>query len=124
MIPCINRTVIIIWHTEAYSKWTESLDGECPGSDEGNVYLMENVENDTREEARLFLRKYWREIAEEEFTAWWTDDNGWLKLLNIKDFEKFFRWEVRDMVHNFSNEAIQYEDEELPGGTGVDPTLN
>lgn len=124
MIPLINRAAIIIWHKEAYFQWTESLDGDRPNSNEGNLYLIEDLQTGSPEEAGQLIRKYWREIAEEEFEAWCTDDEAWPRLKSIKDFGEYFRWEVRDMIHDLCDEPIEHDDEDLPGETGVNPTLN
>ena len=125
MIPSINRSALMIYHTEAYLDWAQSTDGQRPLSAEGNVYLIAELETGDREEVRRQLATCWRRIAEEEFDAWWTDETAWPELRTIRDFEKYFRWEYREMVCDVLDTPVEHDDEEGEDeGLDFDPALN
>ncbi len=123
MLSMINRCAILIRYKEPFLKWAEALNGARPEDPNGNVYLAEETENGTREEVRLLLRKYWREIADEEFYGWWTEEKDWPELKTVRDFEKYFHWEYRELVGDLSDTTILHDDE-LAAPEHPDHSLN
>ncbi|MBC2593525.1 hypothetical protein H5P28_04545 [Ruficoccus amylovorans] len=122
MFPSINRSVVIITPKKAYIEWANScatLEDEPEwGPDDltGNAYLMEENATGSDDEFRYYVEKHWRDIADEEFMAWCTVEDTWPELRNVADFERYFKWECRELVFDLADDDLVLEDdeEELP----------
>ena len=109
----INRCVIQIRPTKKYFEWGQSHEKENFEPEEGswgNAYLIKELDSGTREEVRKELKKYWKLIAEEEFSSWWNDDSYWPELKNIKDFEAYFDWNFTELIFDLVNSGIIREE--------------
>jgi hypothetical protein len=112
MLPSLNLCAVIIHFKDAYLKWAEDLDGDRPDNNDGNIYLIDESETGSREEVRGLLLVYWRDIADEEFDSWCTDPELWPKLKDIGDFEKFFKWDFREVVCDLLDEPLVSDGED------------
>lgn len=112
----INRSIITITHLKPYLDWGKSLDtGEnIPVPKDGNAYLMEEIATGTAEEVEFYLKKHWREIADEEFESWSRLPSEWPKLNSLADFKKYFTFEHRELVFDLCDHLLRrdYEDDE------------
>jgi hypothetical protein len=118
-VSSINRSAFIITIKETYKEWARSLDDDEPDEieSEGNIYLVPEIDLVAEKQVRDHLKRFWKSIAEEEFFSWCTDPEQWPELKTIRDFEKFFAWEFREILYDLVEEPILSEDDEYPVDT-------
>ena len=112
----INRACFIVSRKNAYVEWAVGLedDSNLKPDRPGDVYLVPDLEFVGDERIRAHLKRYYREIAEEEFEGWCTDSNLWPEIKSLSDFEKYFEWEFRELLHDLCNGPIRHGDEDDP----------
>ena len=125
MNSSINRSVVTITHLKAYLDWAKSLDTseDIPVPEDGNAYLMEEIETGTLEEVEHYLRGYWRRIADEEFESWSRVPEEWPKLKSFNDFKRYFGFECRELLFDLCDSPLGYDfedddDEDYFDGSG------
>ena len=117
MKPCINRALITLKPKKKYLDWARSVgDGkevdEVKMEDFCNAYLIGEIDSSEKGEIRKNLGKYWREIAAEEFEAWWMLEDDWPELRSIKDFEEYFDWTFTELVMDLLDDVLEKDDED------------
>jgi hypothetical protein len=93
-----NRSAITINYKKPFVDWSNALTPELPMSEmmlgESTTYLIkEDFEN-----ADQCIKKYYKEIFELELDGQWTDENDWPQKLTFKLFNKWFSYEISDLV--------------------------
>ncbi len=104
----LNRTGIILSRRRPYIDWANSFDDGGPRFDPAehspNVYLV----NEVRDPGNVpqALRRWWREIFEEELSAWMRDPNDWPEHLTQSLFLQWFEVEIVEIVSDLGTEPI------------------
>jgi hypothetical protein len=102
----MNRSAITITPKQPFIDWTNALTPEFPMEinvlGESHTYLT-NLDFDNAEK---HIKKYCKEIFEEELFGIWTDQNDWPKKLDYKTFCDWFHFEISDWVQDLSNKPL------------------
>ncbi|WP_269527171.1 hypothetical protein [Coraliomargarita parva] len=98
--------------------WVRSVDdeGKLNPSDQeikaaSTVYLVDEVMTGTKEEIVDIMERSYLEIAIQEFAAWWTVEEDWPLISDLKEFEGYFKWKLIEMIMDTTDQA--YETEEV-----------
>ncbi|MBS3820106.1 hypothetical protein KGY73_11480 [bacterium] len=105
----INRSLLIVRAKEPFLRWLNSLPdpGKCTlerVNYDQSAYLLPEYEDD-RDTEKL-LRKYFKQIFEEQLNGWWTDPEAWPSKRGLKTFKQWFDVEFHSMVFDLVNERI------------------
>ena len=113
----LNRAAVQITPTKKCMEWIRKVDdeGKMQPSDREikeatTIYLVDEIATGTREEHIFVMEKYFLEIAIQEFAAWWTDDNDWPVIRNLKEFEAYFKWKLIEMVMDTTEQPLKVEE--------------
>ena len=95
----LNRAAITINYKQPFVDWTNALSPDYPERvanilGESTTYLIKN----DFEDADKFIKKYYKQIFEEQLEGQWTDENEWPEKLTFKLFNEWFSYEISDMV--------------------------
>ncbi len=115
-MPFLNRDAYLVKPKKKYADWIRYVDETSKDeSDEsllkesGTIYLLEELDSGSSDEAEAELSKYWRKIAASEFDTWWTNEDDWPRLKSIADFDEYFDSTYVEMVHDLCGTAITRE---------------
>ena len=61
------------------------------------------------EDAEKHLKKYFKQIFEEELEAMWTDEEEWPQKRDFKTFCEWFEYEISDWVVDLSKKPLRSE---------------
>jgi len=104
----LNRMGIIVRRRQPYVDWANSFDDGVPQFDSAehspNVYLINEV-RDPRN-VRQALQRWWREIFEEELSAWIRDPDDWPEHLTLSLFLQWFEVEIVEIVSDLGTDPI------------------
>jgi hypothetical protein len=101
-IPMINRSILIVKPRQPYLDWTRRLDDSFPliSLDEmrtdRTAYLVPEILDKAAEQRTL--RKFHKEIFDNELAAWTTDKSEWPKRRGFKTFLEWFDVEFHSAV--------------------------
>lgn len=102
----MNRSAITITPKQPFIDWANALTLEFPMEinvlGESHTYLT----NPDFDNADKHIKKYYKEIFEEELFGIWTDQNDWPEKLDYKTFCNWFHFEISDWVQDLSNKPL------------------
>ena len=102
----MNRSAITISPKQPFIDWANALTPEFPMEinvlGESHTYLT----NPDFDNADKHIKKYYKEIFEEELLGIWTDQNDWSEKLDYKTFCNWFHFEISDWVQDLSNKPL------------------
>ncbi len=102
----MNRSAITISPKHPFIDWANALTPEFPMEinvlGESHTYLT----NPDFDNADKHIKKYYKEIFEEELLGIWTDQNDWPEKLDYKTFCNWFHFEISDWVQDLSNKSL------------------
>lgn len=105
----INRSVLIVRSKELFLHWLNSLPD--PGNytledinEDQSALLLPEYEDDRGKEN--ILKKYFKEIFEEQLNGWWTDPDAWPSKRDLKTFKKWFEVEFHSLVFDLVDRPI------------------
>lgn len=102
-----NRSAITVTFKKPFIDWHNSLMPDMPLDEntlrESVTYLVPELYDD----ADKHLRKYFKEIFENELFQMWTDENDWPQKITYKLFHEWFSVEVSGFVYNLPKLRIE-----------------
>ena len=108
----IDRSILIIRAKKPFLDWLHSLPDPQPVRytlDEVNrdrsAYLMPEYEDDSQME--YLLRKYFKQIFEEQLNGWWLDPEVWPSKRDLKTFKEWFDVEFHSVVFDLVDRPIR-----------------
>jgi hypothetical protein len=108
----IDRSILIIRAREPFLDWLHSLPDPDPVGytlDEVNrdrsAFLLPEYENDNHMD--YLLRKYFKQIFEEQLNGWWQDPDAWPSKRDLQTFKKWFDVEFHSVVFDLVDKPIQ-----------------
>lgn len=115
-LPFLNRDAYLVKPTKKFTGWLRYVDEKAEDKDAdkllaspGTIYLLDELDTGDSAEAAVVMQKYWREIAESEFEAWWTNEADWPRLSTIADFDEYFDWVYVEMINDLSSNILLQE---------------
>jgi hypothetical protein len=110
----INRSALVIRPKQPFLDWLHGLPEETNRDitldelrRENTVYLLDEV--DTVEQAIELITPLAADMFSEELAGWWTLEDDWPAVLNIKKLMEWFDLELNTMVSDVGTEALQVE---------------
>jgi len=112
----INRSGISIKPKAPFHEWLLAGSEEpVPSLEElrceSNVYLFDEV--DSEEEFVLAIEKHWREVFENELSAWDEFEDFWPKPLSLALFKAWFDVDLQLMSFDLSDQPLMRANLEL-----------
>ncbi|HWO57529.1 MAG TPA: hypothetical protein VNN55_08180 [bacterium] len=113
-MPTLNRTAIVLRPKQPFVDWiNETEPDDRPVTleevaEDNVVYLIPENRDDDVDRA---VRKYWREIFEEELFGWCTDESLWPTRLTFAMFREWFDIEAHSVVRDVGGDDLVIEDE-------------
>jgi hypothetical protein len=102
----LNRSAITITPKQPFVDWANALTPELPMQldvlGESHTYLT----NPDFDNAEKHLKKYFKQVFEEELEAIWTDENDWPQKRDFQTFCLWFDFEISDWVQDLSNKSL------------------
>ena len=115
-MPFLNRDAFLVKPRKKFTDWLRYVDEEMKEDDAddllaspGTIYLHDELKTGDRTEAEAVMQNSWRNIAESEFEAWWTNEPDWPRLTTIADFDEYFTWVYVDMINDLSPKSLLRE---------------
>jgi len=106
-----DRLALLIRRRQPYIDWANSLDDGGPTYDlktnRPTTYLIDEMADTS--DLKKVLRRYWRDIFEEELNSWMRDPDAWPQRRTYSVFLKWFEVELCDMVVDLGRWPIQYD---------------
>ena len=102
----LNRSAITITAKQPFIDWANALAPDLPlilGVLGGSKTYLTNPDFD---DAEKHLKKYYKEIFENELEGIWLDENDWPKKRDYKTFCEWFQVEISDCVVDLSKKSI------------------
>lgn len=112
MVTMLNRNAFIIRPTRKFFEWIRSLDGFDEEEEmelEPTIFLIDELASGSGGQSKA-LGKYWREIAETEFEAWWESQDDWPLLHSVEEFLEYFECRYSEMIHDLSTRELIREE--------------
>lgn len=108
----IDRGLLTVRAKEPFIDWLHSLPDPDPVKytlDEVNcdqsAYLLPEYEDDNKKES--LLKKYFKQIFEEQLNGWWLDPAAWPSKRDLKTFKKWFDMEFHSVVFDLVDKPIR-----------------
>jgi len=108
----IDRGLLTVRAKEPFIDWLHSLPDPDPVKytlDEVNcdqsAYLLPEYEDDNKKES--LLKKYFKQIFEEQLNGWWLDPAAWPSKRDLKTFKKWFDIEFHSVVFDLVDKPIR-----------------
>ncbi|MFK7061478.1 hypothetical protein [Flavobacterium oreochromis] len=103
----LDRSAIIIKPKQPYFDWVKSLDQETSAMEismleKPRTYLTDSVLKDEEKH----LKKYFKQVFEEELESVLTNQEDWPQKRDIKTFYEWFDVEVSDWVQDLSKKSL------------------
>ena len=102
----LNRSAITTTAKQPFIDWANALAPDFPLSlgvlGESKTYLT----NPDFDDAEKHLKKYYKEIFENEVVGIWLDENDWPQKRDYKTFCEWFQVEISDCVVDLSKKSI------------------
>ena len=105
----INRGAITIVPKDPFYDWVDSTDPQHPFPREMKSFNTYLIEDDFVEEEKM-IKKYFKQIFENELLGMWTDPNDWPKVRSFKVFKEWFDYYVSGLVMDLRRRGITYDD--------------
>jgi hypothetical protein len=103
----INRAAITVTFLKPFIDWNNKLMPELPMSEnrfgESSTYLIPEQFDD----AEKVIKKYYKQIFENELFQMWTEENDWPENISVKLFNEWFSVEVSEYVYDLSRSALK-----------------
>lgn len=110
----VNRNALIVFPDKPFIDWVNYIFPDDPvlnidplEHDEGNVYLLPIKESVNQ--SMNYLRRYFREIFENELRDWCTDETQWPQNITWKLFTEWFHYSIQSVVMDIDNEPLERE---------------
>ena len=100
----INRIAAVVRPKEPYFEWIKSLDGSCPRSEFGTVYLLRESDN-----LEASLKSSFGAIFAEQLASWDQRESSWPRKRSYGVFQKWFDVELIDMVFDACEGEIVHD---------------
>lgn len=104
-----NRSAITVTAKKPFIDWNNSLTPEMPMNNnllgESHTYLT----NPDFDNADKHIKKYFKQIFEEELYSMWTDEDAWPQKRDFKTFCDWFSFEISDWVQDLSKKPLYSE---------------
>ena len=105
----INRSLLVVRAKEPFLDWVNSLPDPADVTledlnNDRSAFLLPEYEEDRRKD--YLLRKYFKEIFEEELNSWWMDQDDWPSQRDLKTFKKWFEVEFHSIVFDLVDKPI------------------
>ncbi|OWP78445.1 hypothetical protein [Flavobacterium oreochromis] len=103
----LDRSAIIIKPKQPYFDWVKSLDQETSAMEismleKPRTYLTDSVLKDEEKH----LKKYFKQVFEEELESVLTNQEDWPQKRDIKTFYEWFDVEISDWVQDLSKKSL------------------
>ncbi len=102
----LNRSAITVKAKQPFIDWANALTPELPMEinilGESKTYLT----NPDFDNAEKHIKKYFKQIFEEELEGVWLDENDWPSKRDFKTFCEWFDFEISDMVIDLSKKNL------------------
>lgn len=102
----LNRSAITVRAKQPFIDWANALTPEFPMEiailGESHTYLT----NPDFEDAQKHIKKYFKQIFEEELEGIWLDENDWPQKRDFKTFCEWFHFEISDWVQDLSTKPL------------------
>ncbi len=102
----LNRSAITVTAKQPFVDWANGLTPELPMElnvlGESHTYLT----NPDFDDAQKHIKKYFKQIFEEELESIWTDENDWPKKIDFNTFCEWFHFEISDWVQDLSTKPV------------------
>ena len=112
-----NRSAVIVTPKKKFADWVIKVDDSgllTPTEKEirknQSVYLIDSSYSSEEKEIRSIMKFSYPEIAIQEFAGWWTVEDDWPILKNLKEFEAYFEWQYHDMVVDVAVEDLTLDE--------------
>lgn len=115
--PTINRGIIHITPKQPFFDWINELDPESPLQadtflertgyayrDDSYFMNQESLDN--------LMKKYHKEIFENELAGMWIDTRDWPKDRSWEVFGEWFEWRIASLVYDLETSILEKEDDE------------
>ena len=107
----VDRMALLVRPKQPYIEWANSFDGGGPQYEStqhsAKIYLIDEVTDPS--DVKKVVRRYWRDIFEEELNAWMRTPEVWPNRRTLGVFLQWFDVKVCDMVTDLGSLPIQYE---------------
>ena len=101
----------MIRRKQPYIDWANSFDDDGPKyndeRDHATVFLIDEVVDAS--DIQKVLRRYWRDIFDEQLNSWMRDPDDWPQRRTFSVFMKWFEVEICDLVVDLGRWPIQYD---------------
>ena len=102
----LNRSAISVSPKQPFVDWANALTPEFPMEIDvpgtTHTYLTDPDFEDTDKQ----IKKYYKQIFEEELGGIWTDENDWPQKRNFKTFCEWFHFEISNWVQDLSRKDL------------------
>lgn len=102
----LNRSAITVSPKQPFIEWANALIPEFPMESailgEAHTYLT----NPDFDDAQKHIKKYFKQIFQEELEGIWQDENDWPKKTDFKTFCDWFHFEISDWVQDLSTKPL------------------
>jgi hypothetical protein len=98
----VNRIAVVIRPGQPFVEWALGLDdsGLAPGPGEATVHLVERPDDADLRSIPAALADDWPAIFELELESWCLDPTAWPKDRTLGMFQRWFRIEIIEMIHD------------------------
>ena len=110
-IYTINRSILIVRPKQPYIDWANSMDDGGPLANlksmrkSPNTFLIDEIYYD--DDLSLIIDEYWETLFEIQLNNWMRDPDVWPEVLTREMFEKWFDYELFDMVWDITGKRIK-----------------
>ena len=104
-----NKSAITVTPKKPFVDWNNKLTPEMPISEKMMGSSRTYLTNPDFEDAEKHLKKYFKQIFEEELEAMWTDEEEWPQKRDFKTFCEWFEYEISDWVVDLSKKPLRSE---------------
>lgn len=110
----LNRAAVVVKARQPFLDWLWSVDPSSRHltltdiNGDPSVYLL--PESDSEEDTAKLLRRFCKDIFEDELNGWWRDPSVWPKDLSFRAFAQWFDFSSHSMVLDLAKEALTRDD--------------
>ena len=109
----VNRAAVIVRPKEPYIRWAASIDEEAPVQVkelEGKVSIYLVPESRSGQGETAPLKSFFQEIFELELESWYTDEDAWPEVRDLRTFRKWFDIIGESLVVDLGSGDVEIEE--------------
>lgn len=105
----VNRGLVIVLAKEPFREWLLSLPDPCDVSleeinEDCTAYLIPEFEDDKQRDK--VLKKLFGVIFEEQLAGWWTKEEDWPQIRDLRTFRKWFDLQFHSVVEDLADDVL------------------